>query len=340
MPDEDEEGNLDDLDRQRQKRSARMENTGDNGPRRRRPTAVGTSGGKPFRAGQSVHCKILAAEPGGYTVEVIKGRRPGFLPTDDLFRPGDEVLAYYVCESNGRSLLSCPPGRRLTKPGPLPLKTDVRLRRAVDLFPPPIGSERRSLVALPASARELAAKLESSQQTGILQVSSAAAKARAAALFHRGKVVGCTYSAIAYTPRPTEQSIRLMLALLKTDSAEVMFYRKEEPLVVSMSSLFIGTPVEHGVDLTSGIYLNFLMSWLERSQQTSCIAVSKSDGSTVLICVHNGRFIGAYYVDAQELVTNYNSVYSDVSADPTAVLSPTILGSPRPSGYKLSDFSP
>ena len=60
----------------------------------------------PFRAGQTLACKVLMAEPGGYAVIVWKYNLRGFLPTEARLRIGEEVLAQYVCVHNNRVLLS------------------------------------------------------------------------------------------------------------------------------------------------------------------------------------------------------------------------------------------
>lgn len=66
---------------------------------------TGFSGGGGYRAGQSLICKISHAEPGGFGVLILKANDPGFLPTGQNLIPGDEIVAKYVCISNGRILL-------------------------------------------------------------------------------------------------------------------------------------------------------------------------------------------------------------------------------------------
>ena len=69
-----------------------------------------------YKAGQNVVCKVSHAEPGGYAVIIPKDNLPGFLPTETTLKPGEEVLAQYVCVSNSRILLQCRFGTN-TKPG-------------------------------------------------------------------------------------------------------------------------------------------------------------------------------------------------------------------------------
>ena len=69
-----------------------------------------------YKAGQNVVCKVSHAEPGGYAVIIPKDNLPGFLPTEQPLKAGEEVLAQFVCVSNSRILLQCRFGTN-TKPG-------------------------------------------------------------------------------------------------------------------------------------------------------------------------------------------------------------------------------
>lgn len=62
--------------------------------------------GPGYKAGQTIACKVLAAEPGGYSVIIPKDGARGFLPTEAKLKIGEEVLAQYVCVHNNRILLS------------------------------------------------------------------------------------------------------------------------------------------------------------------------------------------------------------------------------------------
>lgn len=62
--------------------------------------------GPGYKAGQTIACKVLAAEPGGYAVIIPKDNMRGFLPTEARLKIGEEVLAQYVCVHNNRILLS------------------------------------------------------------------------------------------------------------------------------------------------------------------------------------------------------------------------------------------
>jgi hypothetical protein len=64
------------------------------------------SGGGGFSPGQDLSCKVVRKEPGGYTVQVGKERLQGFLPTQAELGIATELIATYVCQHNGRMLLS------------------------------------------------------------------------------------------------------------------------------------------------------------------------------------------------------------------------------------------
>ena len=70
-----------------------------------------------YKAGQNVVCKVSHAEPGGYAVIIPKDNLPGFLPTEQTLKAGEEVLAQYVCISNSRILLQCRFGTATAKSG-------------------------------------------------------------------------------------------------------------------------------------------------------------------------------------------------------------------------------
>jgi len=59
-----------------------------------------------YKAGQNVVCKVTGIEPGGYAVIIPKDNLPGFLPSEQKLKVGEEVLAQFVCVHNNRILLS------------------------------------------------------------------------------------------------------------------------------------------------------------------------------------------------------------------------------------------
>lgn len=59
-----------------------------------------------YKPGQNVICKIMRAEPGGYSVLVVKDNLPGYLPSNAHHNTGEEILAQFVCIDKNRMLLS------------------------------------------------------------------------------------------------------------------------------------------------------------------------------------------------------------------------------------------
>lgn len=68
----------------------------------------GGGGNSGFIAGQEIECEILQAEPGGYLVSMEKYHLNGFLPTEMDYKPGDRLIALFICNHNNRILLSVP----------------------------------------------------------------------------------------------------------------------------------------------------------------------------------------------------------------------------------------
>ncbi|MCC7530390.1 MAG: hypothetical protein IT342_17830 [Candidatus Melainabacteria bacterium] len=67
----------------------------------------GNSGGGSFyKPGETVSCKVIGSEPGGYSVVISKDELPGFLPTQESLNIGAEISADFVCVHNNRILLS------------------------------------------------------------------------------------------------------------------------------------------------------------------------------------------------------------------------------------------
>lgn len=62
--------------------------------------------GVDLQLGQSVACKVLGREPGGYTVWISMHKQQGFIPTELPLKDGDEILAQYICMHNNKMLLS------------------------------------------------------------------------------------------------------------------------------------------------------------------------------------------------------------------------------------------
>lgn len=59
-----------------------------------------------FRAGQNVICQVLEPSMEGYLVSVAGCELPAYIQTKATLQPKEEILAQFVCVSQGRMLLS------------------------------------------------------------------------------------------------------------------------------------------------------------------------------------------------------------------------------------------
>lgn len=75
--------------------------------KRAQETPVGGVGDawKNFEPGQQVLCRVVAPEEGGYSVVLVEGHTPGYLPTERKHKHGEDVRAQFVCVNGGRLLL-------------------------------------------------------------------------------------------------------------------------------------------------------------------------------------------------------------------------------------------
>lgn len=59
-----------------------------------------------YKAGQNVVCTVKSADQGGYDVVIKKDNLPGFIKTSATLKPGEEILAQFVCVHKDRVLLT------------------------------------------------------------------------------------------------------------------------------------------------------------------------------------------------------------------------------------------
>lgn len=307
-----------------------------------RKTAVGYSGDWGFKPGQNVVCRIVAPEMGGYAVTLVKTNIPGFLPTDQKLKVGEEVLAQYVCTSGKRVLLAPRLSDSISskheykpfgsvaafnpwKQGDQP---KFRLRRAIDLMPPSVTGEMpHSFRIGDADFEWLLTDLEGGMRTGCLQASSQEKKSRAAALLYRGRVVGCIYGSETTTePQPTEPSLHMMLADMKLPNTEILVYDLPEEVTLPMSALFLGYPVERKDTLDARSYTDYIVDWLHNKKLTACLAFSMPTiMGTCLGFVYKGAFVGTFYVEDQTFSRELDFIYELIAQDPTTKVEASIL---------------
>ncbi len=330
-----------------------------------RKTAVGYSGDWGYKPGDNVICRIVAPEMGGYAVLIPKTNIQGFLPTDQKLKVGEEVLAQFVCLSGNRVLLQpklsqstlnvrgSSPAAELSpvsetditafRCGPQPEQLSFRLRRATDLLLPPISGESPSEFKINDADREwLVSDLEDEMRTGCVKASSEEKKSRGGMLLYRGRAVGCIYGNHNQTePEPTEPSLHMMLQDMRLPNTEVLVYDLPENVILAMSALFLGYPVERKDTLDPRSYFDYIVDWLELKQLTACVAFSMPTiMGTCLGFVCNGTFIGTFYVEEQSFSPELEFIYDLIAQDyatkvEVSILPPEMTSSSVRFGFSL-----
>ncbi|HEY9714467.1 MAG TPA: hypothetical protein V6C72_13430 [Chroococcales cyanobacterium] len=129
---------IDDSESARQRRGEQGGKPGDSSPPAK--PGQGRSGGGPrvpkttggfsggwahrYKPGQNVICRVMKAERGGYSVVIVKENAGAFLPTNSILPVGEDVLAQFVCVSNGRIIVSS----RLSNASPMAPNSQNKVR--------------------------------------------------------------------------------------------------------------------------------------------------------------------------------------------------------------------
>ena len=291
-----------------------------------------------FRAGESLACKILAAEPGGYAVIIPEYNLRGFLPTESKLRIGEEIIAQYVCVHNNRILLSARMSAESRRPSPTHdhweegeklmgtsdsiFQRQIQNRRASDLFLTPIDKNQqpnRMRIGQPDDLLWLITDLEGAFRTGCLKANCQPRHSRSAVLLYKGRAVGSVYNSSQLRESPaTQSSLQMMLSDCTIADTQLVMYALPEEVVLAMSSLFLGHPVERSDDLDALSYTDYLMSWLLKREQTACIAYALGDADSVLSFVHKGIFVGSFDVENQEFSHHIELVHKRIREQPKA----------------------
>ena len=320
-----------------------------------------------FKAGQSVVCKVLAKEHGGYAVIFPKVNGRGFLPTEAKLKIGEEILAQYVCFHNGRVLMSArisgtsiAPSKR-QEPTYSDLATkwreangqestvvkfgSLRMKRATDLIMPPIDNRQHNKMRI-AQADDLLwliTDLEGGSRTGCIKASCPELKSRSALLLFKGRAVGCVYGNKALKKsHPTESSLQLMLSDCKLPGAEMEMYALPDEVTLAMAALFIGYPVERSDDLDAETYFEYISSWFLQKASIACVSFTlPSTQSTMLALICYGKYFGTYHVDDCEFSPNLQYLISKLRKNRDAkaeafILSPELTSASVRLGFSLS----
>ncbi len=313
----------------------------------------GGGGGGGFRPGQNLHCKVIKEEPGGYAMVIVTHNLPAFLPTQALLRPGDEILAQFVCVHNNRILLSARFSNNVSN---LPSAQAVRwedhlvidqsatlpyfsfnssstprkfhYKRATDLIMTPMDSASLNEFKIADYDLEwLITDLEGGMKTGCVKAWCKRKLSRSAILLYRGRVVGCIYSCKSEPDtQTTEKSLQKMLGDLEIPDSDVQGYDLPENITLAISALFLGYPVQRNDDYDARAYMDYICAWFESKGITACLAITlPSNSATCLGYVYKGQFCGAFYVEDQQFKPDKEFVYELLRNDPRANVEASIL---------------
>ena len=227
---------------------------------------------------------------------------------------------------------------------------NFKLRRAIDLILPPVDKSQQPNKMKIAESDDLLwliTDLEGGMRTGCVKAFCEPKKSRAAVLLYKGRAVGCIYgSKDMKEPLPTENSLQMMLNDCQTPDTQLLMYGLPEEVTLAMSALFLGYPVDRSDELDARQYMDYIMSWFAQKQQTACLAFSlPASSATLLAFVHNGVYVGSFYVETQEFSRDVNFVYNVIAQDPQArveasILPPELTSSAVRFGFSLSMAMP
>lgn len=312
-----------------------------------------TSGDTPIiRPGQSTLCRIEAPEAGGYTVTLIPTGLKGFLPSQDPLDIGKQVPATFVCMHNNRALLTFAfmigtTERVQTSTSSDSINafsvwadsypTNMKLRRAIDVVMPSLDGKIETTTSDERPLPELMNHIESTKFTGCLKAQNEDRLSRSASIFYEGRVVGCIYGTKSPKPQPytTETAMYMMIGDLQSAKTDVQMYTLPEEIILSMSSLFLGCPIEGLPESnTPSVALNLLDEFSKRGQ-TACLTLSTEGSGTISVSfVNGGSYLGTFLVEKQqympsvelpmELPREYINARLDASFLPAEMISDSI----------------
>jgi len=316
-----------------------------------------------LKAGQSVLVRVEAPEPGGYAAKIINYDLDAFLPSREEIEIGQVVPATFVCMNNNRALTTFAFTIGTTERVQFGLSSEeetafavwadsyprnFRLRRAVDIIMPSLtGKLNHSVRCGDYDIARLLDDIETSELTGCIKAESNEVLSRSAALLFKGRVVGCIYGRKPHSQLPLlEQSLKAMLGDLKINSTQLQVYELPEEVVISMSALFLGIPVDEATAATSDpqVYLDSVLNTLQSKTETACIMASTTDKpSRCLGFVFEGKTFGSYSIVDQKFDPTFDSLFNFCSGSKDARAHAYLLPKEMTShsvryGYSLSAF--
>jgi len=317
------------------KPKTQKEFSGEDPPKPPRPPTVGEGdfdfSNFDFERGQKVRCRINQAEKLGYSVSIVNlGEKystiPCHLGSHSNYNIGDELTAAIVCVSNQRLMLADlrPPNLNLLidqhkekmaaarsadmrRHRGMPPAVDPRIDCATNLIMPPLRHGRSETMRIGDShVNWLTQALSSRLRSQCLKTETPSRSSRAALLLWNGRIVGCIHvSNSEPTPKPTTEALEQMLVDLYSPDTVATVYELPEGVVLALSSLFLGNPIEHSPGFSATEYVDFASNWLEKETATGTLTVERpQDGAKFLILFHRGSYLGTFSVREQSYHTN------------------------------------
>lgn len=215
------------------------------------------------------------------------------------------------------------------------------LRRSTDIFiAPRTAGEVRYFSMRETKVDDILRETEHANFTGIVKVSNSDLKSRGGVLLLRGRAVGAVRNElISPHTEPTEDSLIAMGADLGHESSLVMIYPVPEEVVIPMSSLFLGYPVERNDDYESLEYHDYIQDWLQSRAGTAALAFTQ-EKQTYLSFICQGGFVGFYEIDTARFDDYPQRVDKVLARYPSSscevCILPPELESASAFGFKLS----
>lgn len=329
-----------------------------------RKTAIGYGGDdlSGFKPGHLLLCRIVSPKPGGYRVlilshsstksvrermELLEQALEGFLPTQERLEAGEEVFARFVCIHEGTILLAAEPAAEVEVMQTVAVKAaDYIAKRATDLFPLPAdASSVKSLLIGEYDLHWLISDIEKRSFTGVVKTSSSEKKSRGAILLYKSSAVGCVYISESQPEiASTNDALIQTMADLHLPETQIDFYDLPESVVLPLSAIFLGYPVEKTEFLNPKADFQTNCSFYAEKAVTACIWLQiPSERSSCLVFVFMGSFTGAFMIESQLFCNDVDSVIDLLDINPDAQVEVSLLPEEAvklkfPFGFNLRRF--
>lgn len=260
---------------------------------------------------------ISAAMSAAMTATAKASSECGAISDDEAAKENAGVNTFQSCKATD-----------VAKEAVVNFRRKLHCRRATDLIMPPFDNDKIKTMRIgDYDVHWLIGDLEHNSKTGCLRASCESRLSRSAMLLYKGKSVGCIYGRkIDPTQKPFEISITLMLDDLESPDTVVSIYDLPEPVVICMSAVFLGNPLERNDKLTAREYMDQICQQLAADKSTAALAFSfRTPMNTCIGLVHEGEYIGAFSVDDQKFLQTIDHMHMLLDQDKDATLDVSVL---------------